>query len=228
MNGRSNDFDNLVINGISIQESDFSGEELENCKRFELRGTEFSVSPRRDCDIKALIVRQKAHIQASVPPGRVQNIFDTAAPLAIIIPAETTIQARYLSAGRRIAHNIDTYLKLDSEIILDTAALDLLNKNENLESLRGNLIILGGHENALSRCLLGTKNGKHESEFSLDEKGKWNLRGLSFDNLGEESLGLMFTHPHPLHRTGLAVFIAGTDQEGFERALRLFPIRTGM
>ena len=55
MNGRSNDFNSLDVNGISIPDSDFAGEELEDRKRFELRGTEFSVSPGRDCDVMTLI-----------------------------------------------------------------------------------------------------------------------------------------------------------------------------
>lgn len=146
----------------------------------------------------------------------------------IVIPTDSSKQPKSLSAAQRIAHNVDVYLKLDSEIVLDFEALDVLEENQNDDAFQGNMIILGGHENAFLRCLLDSRAVRHDSEFSLNEDGKWHLREQVLDDLGNESLGLIFTHPHPLNDNGMAVVIAGTDTEGFELALRLFPIRTGI
>lgn len=41
-------------------------------------------------------------------------------------------------------------------------------------------------------------------------------------------IGIIAMHPHPLTDTGLAVIIAGNDDDGLELAARLFPIRTGV
>ena len=51
------------------------------------------------------------------------------------------------------------------------------------------------------------------------------LRGRQLD---APSTAVLFLHPHPTHSNSLALFVHGTDHEGLERALRLFPIRTGV
>lgn len=38
----------------------------------------------------------------------------------------------------------------------------------------------------------------------------------------------MFTHPHETSPSSTMLFIVANDQSGLERAVRLFPIRTGL
>lgn len=39
---------------------------------------------------------------------------------------------------------------------------------------------------------------------------------------------ILFCHPHPYDDKSLALFVQSTDPSGLERAVRLFPIRTGV
>ncbi|KAH8108461.1 hypothetical protein DFH11DRAFT_1632998 [Phellopilus nigrolimitatus] len=172
-------------------------------------------------------------LSAPPPPGRIQNILNTPAPLTIIVPSELRAYARALSAALRIAHALDVYFKLDAEIVQDTVALDLLS-SEGLED--GNLVVLGGAENAFARALLQAPQYTRSTEFSLAADGAWLFRGrplpipLASRAGAEEGISILFTHPHPSNTRGAAVFLAGTDArgEGLERALRLLPLRTGV
>ena len=40
--------------------------------------------------------------------------------------------------------------------------------------------------------------------------------------------GIMFTHPHESSPSSTMLFIIANDQSGLERAVRLFPVRTGL
>ena len=84
------------------------------------------------------------------------------------------------------------------------------------------MVIIGGPENEFGLRLLG----RNQTEFRLSgDDGVWSIKGQRFK---EPGLGVVFTHPHPTRPDGLALFLAGTDDEGLERALRLFPFRTGV
>ncbi|KAI5124055.1 hypothetical protein M0805_003883 [Coniferiporia weirii] len=167
------------------------------------------------------------------PPGRVQNIFDTPAALTIIIPSSATAYPKALSAALRIAHALDVYLKLDAEIILDTVALSrrstgTAEKVTQALRMEGNLIIIGGVENTFARMLLQVESPGRMTEFGIDQDGNWLFRGRPLPRTSDNSLGIVFTHPHPEGGDNAAVFLSGTDPAGLERALRLFPIRTGI
>lgn len=158
--------------------------------------------------------------------------------MTLVISSDPRVYPRMLSAALRIAHALNVYLKLDSEILLDRHAVRVLesSRRERTEAqpLQGNLIILGGAENALSRELLTTTRASSlQSEFGLSEDGTWAFRGEPLDK-GEDDLGILFTHPHPANPTGTAVFLSGTSppsdtgSQGFERVLRLLVPRTGI
>ncbi|KAL5490095.1 hypothetical protein ACEPAI_4928 [Sanghuangporus weigelae] len=183
------------------------------------------------------IEREAALSSRPMPPGRAQNIFDTPAPLTIIISSDARVYPKMLSAALRIAQALDVYLKLDSEILLDTDAVHVV-ESTNREGLvghrlRGNLIILGGAENALSMKLLTSPATGLQTEFGLSEDGTWVFRGEPLDK-GHDNLGILFTHPHPTSPTGSVVFLSGTSlltdpgSQGFERVLRLLVPRTGI
>ncbi|KAL5532933.1 hypothetical protein ACEPAF_4707 [Sanghuangporus sanghuang] len=183
------------------------------------------------------IEREAAPSSRPMPPGRVQNIFDTTAPLTIIISSDARVYPKMLSAALRIAQALDVYLKLDSEIILDTDAVQVVESTNRKglagHCLRGNLVILGGAENALSRKLLTNPATGLQTEFGLSEDGTWVFRGETLDK-GYDDLGILFTHPHPTNPAVSAVFLSGTSlltdpgSQGFERVLGLLVPRTGI
>ncbi|THH05576.1 hypothetical protein EW145_g4691 [Phellinidium pouzarii] len=159
----------------------------------------------------------------SRPPGRIQNILDTSGPLTIVIPSDLLAFPKALSAALRFVHALDVYLKLDAEIILDTFAL---RQGAWPVEMKGSLIIIGGAENTFARSLLQVTPQRRLTEFGIGENGEWLFRDQPLSRF--ESLGIMFTHPHPMSAESAAVFLAGTDTSGLERALRLFPLRTGI
>jgi len=125
-------------------------------------------------------------------------------------------------------HVLDVYHKLDAEIITDEVATALFPAHA-IQSVKmtdstgplGNLIVVGGSENAFGKSLLA----QNRTEFRLASEDVWGIRRRVFR---EKGLGLLFTHPHPTNPRGLTLFLAGTDEEGLERAWRLFPYRTGV
>lgn len=83
----------------------------------------------------------------------------------------------------------------------------------------GNLVILGSGRDVFSTHLLQ----QNRTPFHLKD-GKLVLRGKRID----DSAATLFLHPHPSSPTSLALFIHYNDHRAMERALRLFPIRTGV
>ena len=147
-----------------------------------------------------------------------QNIFDTAGPIQIIIPHGSD----FLNAALRIAHMFDTYLKLDTEIILDS----IFDTSPSSSSGRGNLIVIG-RNNLYARKVLQLESADLRTDFSLSD-GNWLLRGRPISCEDKESIGLLFTHPHPLNPRGLVLFVDGSDDAALERVLRLIAPRTGI
>ena len=118
----------------------------------------------------------------------------------------------------RIAHSLDIYHKLDAEIVDDQEAAERL-RDGTLGA--GNVVVLGiGQLSGFAKDLLA----QGSTPFTT-RGGGLALRGRSLDG---PSTAALFLHPHPSQSGSLALFLHGADQEGFERALRLFPIRTGV
>ena len=132
--------------------------------------------------------------------------------MTIIYPERTT----YLSAALRLAHDLDLYHKLDSEIIEAQTAVE----RELTGTLgSGNLVVLGGTTNAFTRHLLAL--GRTAMQL---QKETLLLGGNAFNS----ELTTLFLHPHPTNPTGLALVLFADNKRSIERALRLFPIRTGV
>lgn len=127
---------------------------------------------------------------------------------------------------------MEVYHKLDVEIITDEAATALFpahafqsDKNTDSTGPMGNLIVVGGSENAFGNSLLAQNRTEFRITSEGEGEGVWGIRRRV---IREKGVGLLFTHPHPTNAKGLTLFLAGTDEEGLERAWRLFPYRTGV
>ncbi|KAK7693141.1 hypothetical protein QCA50_002707 [Cerrena zonata] len=144
--------------------------------------------------------------------GRMLNILTSSGPLMIVCPNRTT----HLSAALRLARDLDTYHKLSVEIMEAESAIEH-EINGTLGS--GNLVILGGATNAFTKHLLAAGR----AALQLQE-GTLLLGG----NAVRSGLATLFLHPHPINPAGLALVLFADDERSLERALRLFPIRTGI
>lgn len=167
--------------------------------------------------------------ESSASLGRALNIYETNGPLTIIVPFPSKIDSQALSTALRIAHDLDVFLKLDSQILPDTVAMSLIKSESS--TLKSNLIILGGIENAVTRSLLQLPTKDIKTEFGLSEDGEWTLRGAPISKMTRnEDIGILFTHPHPFNPSAAAVILSGTKSlgGGMERALRLLAPRTGL
>ena len=153
-------------------------------------------------------------VEPRLSHGRIQNILDSTAPLKAIIP-DPEKYPRALSVALRIAHELDIYHKLDVEIIVDKGNNNLLNSYDLIAD-GGNVIVIGCKKNLWLE--------ENKSDFGVEDE-TWSFKGHA---LTEPSTGILFTAPHPSNPKGLVLYLAGTDDDGLERALRLFPFRTGV
>ena len=130
----------------------------------------------------------------------------------------------------RIAHTLDTYLKLNSDIIYDH---EVVSEESGVESSAralgtGNAIVVGSN-NVFSQRILHVPISERRTEFGLTHEGDWLFRDESISRYTDsESIGLIFTHPHPSDPRGLMLFMDGTDDAALERVLRLIAPRTGI
>ncbi|KAG8780893.1 hypothetical protein FRC15_009190 [Serendipita sp. 397] len=156
------------------------------------------------------ILERPQQVRVSGPMNR---ILATSQSLTIVTPQSDF----YLHSALRIAHNSLSYLRIDSRIVSDEEAFQLFRQGL-LDC--SNLVILGGADNLFGQAILA----KFPSVIKFIEGG-WIIRGQRFDEPGQ---GIVFLHPHPICSTSLALFVSGTEISGFERALRLIPLRTGV
>ena len=155
-------------------------------------------------------------VKTTTPTGRILNVLNSTGPFTIVVPSRSP--SAELSAALRIAHNLNVYHKLDAEVITEGEAAVRL-RDGSLAS--GNLVVLGsGDLGAFATSIL--KEAK--TPFALRDS-TLELRGQS---LNAPSTGTLFLHPHPTDAKALALFVHGADANGLERAVRLFPIRTGV
>lgn len=144
-------------------------------------------------------------------PGPVAHALDTPSTIRIVVPAAG---GHTHSAALRLAHNLLVYLALDAEILTTSEA-------EHLDLSDGSTVVVlsaGPTEVATVPRL------DADSPIALDLKnGLILLDGYA---LNEPSTGVLFVRPTPAH--GRVVYVVGTDVDGLERALRLFPFRTGV
>lgn len=137
-------------------------------------------------------------------------------PINIVIPNRSP--SAELSAALRLAHNLNVYHKLDANIVDDYEA-DRAVRDGSLPS--GSLVVLSqGRLGGFAASLLS----ELATPFGVDGT-TLRLRSRPFI---APSTSVLFLHPHPTNPEGLTLFVHGVDESGLERALRLFPIRTGV
>ena len=147
------------------------------------------------------------------PSGRISAILSSAGPLQIVIPRKS---AQFLSAATRLAHSLNVYYKLDSNI-LDAEEAQASLQGGSLGT--GNIVVIGDENNVFLDGLL------------TDGRTPWRLRGGKLTLNGrslKDGLSAMFLHPHPISSEGLTLVMYAESGLDLERILRLFPLRTGL
>lgn len=142
------------------------------------------------------------------------NILLSAGPIHVVISSKEHPSS--LSAATRLAHALNVYHKLDVSILDAAEALSSLERGSLGES---NMIILGDSSNALLAHILKMQ----QTPFRLGEQGL-SLNGRKF----AEGTSAVFLHPHPTSAAALVLVMYADSEAGMERALRLFPLRTGL
>ncbi len=151
-------------------------------------------------------------IQAS---GRIQAVLSSNGPITLVIPDDN--HTHEMNVALRIAHDLELYHRLDSEIIRSSEAFE----NDSLS--QGNVVVIGNDASfsAQMKCV---------PQRPLDGPGIGEQRisylEISTDIL--DALGLIFLHSHPSNSNGNMLMMQSTDSAGLERVARLFPIRTGI
>ncbi|KAI0340686.1 hypothetical protein BDW22DRAFT_1360117 [Trametopsis cervina] len=154
--------------------------------------------------------RDERRVQTS---GRASRILSSSGPLLLVIPHKSS---EHVHLAGRIAHDLDVYHKLSSEIVDATEALQKL-KSGIIGS--GNIVTIGGSENLFTGHIM-----EHSpTSFVLHDK-TLTLRGHALP----KSSSSIFLHPHPLSPTSLVLVMYSENKHGIERLSRLFPIRTGV
>ena len=95
------------------------------------------------------------------PPGRMQSILSTAGPISIII--SDALQRQEFSVALRIAHILNLYHRLDSEIVIESIAS---KRNREGTWGTGNVVFIGQPSSSFAKDVLG----KRKTEVSISEE----------------------------------------------------------
>lgn len=139
---------------------------------------------------------------SAYPSGPLNSILTSAGPIAIIIP--TWEAPYYEKIGLRIAYNLYTYLKLDCVIFRDAEVLDTNFEDQSV-------VVIGGFRNKYGVDV-------RTSPLKAHWDGAISISGVVYSEPGTAALSL-----HKRH-----LFVDAVDKSGYERALRMFPLRTGV
>ncbi|CAK5279385.1 unnamed protein product [Mycena citricolor] len=142
-------------------------------------------------------------------PGRVQMFLSTPGPFQLIVLDKSN--SRHLSLALRIAHDLNAYHRLDAEILMGY---------QSDTQPKGNVLIISDtHDPELAMLMKNSPTPFHVTNDGLSVRHR---------PLDQSGLGVLFLHPHPNNPNSRLLFLLGSDNEGLERAARLFPIRTGV
>lgn len=142
-----------------------------------------------------------------------------------MIPEEDDLS---LSYALRLAHDLDTFHKLDVEILTDVEASGLLEDGSLGPS---NVVIFDGpKKTSFGRRLLGdSKHPLLPSRIYRNAVGSSGMCPFGRQPVGDLALiGVIFLHKHPTHPDAVTLFLQADDEICMENVLRLFPIRTGV
>lgn len=166
--------------------------------------------------------------------GRMQEILSSAAPLVLVVSDQPS--SHTLCVALRIAHDLQTYHKLDSEILRTSEAMH----RATAKGLgKGNIVVIGDvspefAQWCLSRIAFALETMPQGLSEIVSAPGSTNgaqafwlgvvlFMTLEFSNL----LGIMALLPHPVNTYANMLWMKG-DVPALEIARRLFPIRTGV
>lgn len=124
-----------------------------------------------------------------------------------------------MSLGLRLAHDLHIYHRLDAELVHDHEVM----VQNGYTWPKNNVVVIGNLEHPLVRGVLERKEtpiGLRDGKLTLNDRIIKGSRGSKVD-------GIIFLHPHPTSPGALMMLIVAENVGGFERATRLFPIRTG-
>lgn len=112
------------------------------------------------------------------------RILSSSLPLKFVIPGPSSqSHSIYLEMATIVANNLLTYLRIDSELVLDT---QMVKEFEGGRIGDNNLVILGGADNTFGAVVLA--KAKSEVQWLSDRQG-WSLHERVFD---EKGLGMPF------------------------------------
>ena len=167
------------------------------------------------------------------------SILRSSGRLTVVISGGSKLD-HAMSIARRLANDLLTYFKLDADIVPET---DVLEAQGDTSAGTGNIVVIGSPGGQyIRRCL-----AKRRTAFTIADQENGppvlQLRGEPLNGLSQGNIyqrhesdsfiiglpaGIMFTHPHESSPSSTMLFIIANDQSGLERAVRLFPIRTGL
>jgi hypothetical protein len=175
----------------------------------------------------------KAYIQQS---GRLQLILTTMASITFIIP--TKEPSHELSLALRLAHDLQQFHRLDVDFLDEKEALARLGQREHGLLAGGNHVIIGNVAMKLVQHILSLKKTPFVSEDSniilngrlidLDKSESGAFSHRVKENFFDRFPAVLFLHPPLGGFQGLLLFMLSSTAAGLERAVRLFPVRTGV
>lgn len=187
--------------------------------------------------IRGVALKQRLQVQvlptsaASEPPSRIQSILSSTAPIYFVVSGNSDSPS--LSFATRVVHDLNLFHKLDAEIIFEQEA----SFSEDFSSATGgHIVYIGNLTSPYIRKILE----KGETPFKFEDSQLY-LNGTPVITFGKGmfisyehaswcqrlSTALLFAHPLP-RPAGFMLFIICSDLLAYERARRLFPIRTGV
>jgi len=116
--------------------------------------------------------------------GPMNRILSSSLPLTFVIPGPLSqSHSLYLEMATIAANNLLGYLRIDSELAIDT---QMVREFEGGRIGDNNLVILGGADNTFGAVVLS--KAKSEVQWLSDKQG-WSLQERVFD---EKGLGMPF------------------------------------
>ncbi|KIM48997.1 hypothetical protein M413DRAFT_92377 [Hebeloma cylindrosporum] len=161
-------------------------------------------------------MRKPQPSMTSQPPGRIQSILSSPGPITIITSRKSSGNDH--SAALRLAYVLQLYHRLDSEIIAEDEA----HTRTAGTWPTGNIIFIGPPRSPFATDILGQRR---TSARTINHDSTIHFGTRKFQKPGQ---ALMFSHPHPTQNNSLMLFILYNDDSGLERAVRVFPFRTGV
>jgi hypothetical protein len=153
----------------NVQQFSLSSRAFSDIRRINIDGKFFPISPDEDqirifgkrgnswkvshfcmASISGSLTSDKESNQLAPPrpSGPIHRILSTENPLVIIIPRNSDLA---LSLALRLAHNLATYLKIDTQILYDNKIVSYIQKGTLGCS---NIVVIGGYDNDFGQYIL--------------------------------------------------------------------------